>query len=370
MRRALALAGRGDFRVGRNPRVGAVVARGDEVLAEGYHAVSGGPHAEAAAFAALDAAGEDARGATLYVTLEPCGDFPGKRTPACVEALLARGLARVVVATGDPSHGGAPLARLRAAGVEVETGLCGAEARRLNGPFLKACAGSGLPYLTAKWAMSLDGKIACRTGHSRWISGEAARLEVHRLRGEVDAVLVGVGTALADDPALTRRGVEGGDPLRVVLDARARLPLDGQLARTARETPLLVAVTAAAPAERRAALAERGAEVLVLPTREGTVDAAALLRELGARGQRHVLVEGGGGLLASLFAQDLVDRVQVYIAPRILGGREAPGPVGGEGAATVPEGPALESLVARAVGEDVLLEGHLRVHGEVTPSPP
>jgi diaminohydroxyphosphoribosylaminopyrimidine deaminase/5-amino-6-(5-phosphoribosylamino)uracil reductase len=367
MRRALDLAAQGDHRVGRNPRVGAVLVREGEVLAEGFHAESGGPHAEAAAFAAARTAGLDAHGATLYVTLEPCGSFAGKRTPACVEAVLASGVARVVVATPDPHPEirGASLARLRAAGIEVEVGVEAEAAARLNGPYLKAQSGADLPFVTAKWAMSLDGKIASRTGHSQWISGAESRREVHRLRGEVDAILVGIGTALADDPQLTRREVPGGDPLRVVFDARAELPLDARLLQALHVAPLLLATTDAAPPERRAALVAAGAQVLVASAdAAGRVQIREVLRHLRERHDvRHLLLEGGARVLASFFGAGLVDRVQCYVAPKIVGGHSAPGPVGGEGAERVDLGPTLGALRARPVGDDVLLEGHLRLYG-------
>lgn len=365
MARALELAARGDYRARPNPRVGALlVSPAGEVLSEGHHAQSGGPHAEAALLSAL---GDPAlaRGATLFLTLEPCGPFPGKRTPPCVEALLPLGLARVSIATLDPHSGtaGRSAERLRAAGVAVEVGLLGDEARELNGPFFKeqsrAAAGlPPLPYLSAKWAMSLDGKIACRTGHSQWISGETSRLAVHRLRGEVDAVLVGSGTALSDDPQLTRRGVPGGDPLPVVVDRRARLPTSARLVQNAASAGLLVAVGAEAEPTRVAALRDAGAEVYVLPL--GADSLSALLAELGRRGMNHVLLEGGGELMAAAFAAELVDRALVFVAPRVLGGHKALGPVGGEGVSEVGLGPRPLSLRPRASGEDVLLEAHFR----------
>ncbi len=363
MGRALDLAARGDYRVGTNPRVGAVVVRDGEVVAEGFHAERGGPHAEAAALAELAAGG--ARGATMYVTLEPCGPFPGKLTPPCVEGLLSAGLARLVVAMEDPHPGtaGRSLARLRQAGVAVEVGLLEERARALNGPFLKAVAGVGLPYVTAKWAMTLDGKIACVGGHSQWISGPASRAEVHALRGEVDAVLVGAGTARADDPLLTRRDVPGGDPLRVVVDSRARLSLESRLVATARTAaPVLLATTSQADPTRRAALADRGVEVCVLPEAHGRVDPNALLGALGERGLRHVLVEGGGDLLGSLFAAGLVDRVLAYVAPRVLGGAAAPSPVGGAGVRRVEEGPRLQQVSWRTRGDDLRVEGHVKLY--------
>ena len=363
MGRALALAAEGDYRTAPNPKVGAVLVREGRVLAEGHHAQAGGPHAEAAAFAALRSAGTDARGATLYVTLEPCGPQAGKRTPPCVDAALAAGLARVVAATVDPHPevAGRSLARLQAAGVQVEVGLLHGEARRLINPFTKWVT-RHRPYGVAKWAMSLDGKIAAASGDSKWISSEASRRGVHVLRGEVDAVAVGIHTALVDDPLLTRRDMPGRDPLRVVFDARARLPLESRLVQTAREHALLVFVTAAAPADAVAALRGRDVEVVEVPAREGTVDPAAAFEQLAERDVRQVLIEGGGTLLASAFAEDLVDEVRCYVAPRILGGETAPGPVRGAGVARVADALSLVELTAEPSGPDVLLRGYVHVY--------
>lgn len=363
MARALALAARGDGRTAPNPRVGAVITRGGEVLAEGWHVESGGPHAEAAALGALTARGADARGATMFVTLEPCAAFPGKRTPPCADALLAGGLARVVVAQRDPHPpvDGRSLERLQAAGVAVDVGLCEREARRLNGPWNK-WARLQRPYVTAKWAMSLDGKIAARTGDSRWISGPESRRRAHALRGEVDAVVVGIGTALQDDPLLTRRDAPGRDPLRVVVDSRGRLPLERQLVRTAREVPVLLATTHAAEPARLRALEAFGVEVAALPGAGERVDPGALLEALGRRGVRHVLLEGGGALAAAFFERDLVDRVVCFVAPKVLGGDGAPGPVRGVGVDVVARAAALEGLTSTPSGDDVHLEAHVHVY--------
>ncbi len=363
---ALDLASEVGFEARPNPRVGAVLVRDGELIAQGATQAYGGQHAEAKLLADL-ASPDQARGATLYVSLEPCAEFPGKQTPACGDALVPLGLARVVIATLDPHPGTAGLsaARLRAAGVQVEVGCCAERARRLNGPFfkrqLRAAAGEApLPYLSAKWAMSLDGKIACHTGHSQWISGAEARRQVHVLRGQVDAVVVGSGTALADDPRLDRREVPGGNPLPVVLDRRCRLPLESQLVAGASERGLLVVTGAGVAAARLAALESAGAEVLRL---SGEDSLGPLLEHLGARGFDHVLLEGGGEVLAAAFAADLVDRALVFVAPRILGGRSAPGPVGGLGVSEVGLGPQPLALSATTCGEDLLLEAHFHLYG-------
>lgn len=354
MRRALALARRAEGWTSPNPMVGAVLVKDGRVVGEGYHRRAGTPHAEAHALAR---AGEAARGATLYVNLEPCSHYG--RTPPCADALIRAGVARVVAAMQDPNPrvAGRGLARLREAGVQVEVGLLEREARRLNEAFCKHVT-TGLPFTVLKTAMSLDGKIATRTGHSRWITGEAARAEAHRLRHRADAVLVGVGTVLADDPRLTVR-LPGGpwkNPWRVVVDSFLRTPPGAAMLQEEGRT--IIATTAAAPARARAALQEAGAEVWLLPGKD-RVDLPALWRRLGEEGVTHLLVEGGGEINAALLAAGLVDKVVAFVAPRIVGGQAAPGPVGGAGAATMEEALELADLSVRRVGRDVMLSGYL-----------
>src|SRR5437764_1370496 len=261
MARALELAERGRGWVEPNPLVGAVVVRDGIVVGEGWHEKFGGPHAEVNALAA---AGDMARRATLYVTLEPCCHH-GK-TPPCSDALLRAGVGRVVAAMPDPFPrvAGGGFARLRAAGVAVEVGLCAADARRVNAPYL-TLLGQGRPHVHAKWAMTLDGKIATRTGDSKWVSGEAARRRVHELRGRVDGILVGIGTALADDPLLTARPPGPRTPLRIILDSQGRLPSTCQLARTAVDTPTLIVTAGPAAAPWQMELTGLGCEMLALP---------------------------------------------------------------------------------------------------------
>ncbi len=356
MARAIELAARGTWRVSPNPRVGAVIVLGDDVVGEGWHEEHGGPHAELVALENVDARG--VRGATLYVTLEPCAAFEGKLTPPCVEAVMGSGISRIVVAQRDPNPhvDGRSLDRLERAGLEVRVGVLEDEARALNGPFNKWMA-EERPYVTAKWAMSLDGKIASRSGHSKWISGEASRRRAHALRGEVDAVLVGVNTVLQDDPLLTRRDAEGRDPARVVIDSTLKVPLESQLVKTARESAVLVVATEEAPEERVKALRERGVGVVKVSAEGSRVDPCSLLDALGRRGYRHILVEGGGELLGSFFAHDLVDRVVCFVAPKIVGGDRAPGPARFEGVADITQALKLQRLRAEPCGEDVILEG-------------
>jgi diaminohydroxyphosphoribosylaminopyrimidine deaminase/5-amino-6-(5-phosphoribosylamino)uracil reductase len=354
MERALALAARGVGLTSPNPAVGAVLVRDGVVVGEGMHLRAGGPHAEAVALAA---AGEAARGATCYVTLEPCAHQG--RTPPCADALVAAGVRRVVAAVQDPHPlvDGRGLERLRADGLEVTVGVAEAEARALNRAFFTFAA-TGRPHVTLKSALTLDGKIAAWDGTSRWITGETARLEGHRLRWRADAILVGIGTVLKDDPALTVRldDVPPKEPLRVVADSRLRTPPTARILSAGDPARTILACAAPAPARRAAALRERGARILELPRAERRVDLAALLTELARLDVVALLTEGGAELGAALLEARLVDRVAFFVAPRILGGRSAPGPVGGIGRA-LKEALGVTGMTVRSVGEDVLLEG-------------
>jgi diaminohydroxyphosphoribosylaminopyrimidine deaminase/5-amino-6-(5-phosphoribosylamino)uracil reductase len=354
MRRALAEAERGRGGVEPNPLVGAVVVRDGRLVSVGHHARFGGPHAEVVA---LDRAGAEASGATLYVTLEPCCHF-GK-TPPCTDAVVRAGVARVVAAMPDPFPrvAGGGLARLREAGVAVEVGVEAEAARRLNPPFLKRLA-TGLPYVTAKWAMTLDGKLATGSGDSAWISGERSRALVHELRGRMDMIVVGVGTVLADNPRLTARPPGPRTPARVVLDSEARLPTDSRLASTAREVPVWVAVNDRAPPERLDALRELGCEIMALPGR-GRVPVVDLLGELGRRGGTNVLVEGGGQVLGSFLDAGQIDAVDVFVAPALEGGSHTHTPVRGGGVARMAEALRLERPEVTLIDGDVRIRGSL-----------
>jgi diaminohydroxyphosphoribosylaminopyrimidine deaminase / 5-amino-6-(5-phosphoribosylamino)uracil reductase len=357
MQHALALAQQGVGRVEPNPPVGAVVVDGDlRLLGEGYHQQFGGPHAEVHA---LQAAGEAARGQSLYVTLEPC-NHSGK-TPPCTEAIIEAGLRSVVVATVDPARhtDGAGLARLREAGIDVEVGLCEYEAQKLIAPFTKLHT-TGRPFVHAKWAMSLDGRIATRLGDSKWISGEGSRQIVHQLRGRMDAVLVGIGTALADNPLLTTRPRGPRTATRVIVDSRARLPVDSQLVRTCEEAPLLVIAGPQADAERIAALRGAGVEVLVLAEEHaGRPSLSTVMNELGSRQMTNVLVEGGASVLGSLFDHRLVDMVHVFVGPYVIGGEHAWPAVAGLGCEALSDAFRLVDPEMRQVGRDVYLFGRL-----------
>jgi len=346
---ALRLAARGRYRVAPNPRVGAVLVRAGAVVGSGYHHQVGGAHAEVEALAA---AGEQARGATLYCTLEPCAHHG--RTPPCVDAVIAAGVARVVACHGDPDPrtAGRGFAALRAAGIEVEVGALAAEAARLNFGFLVSRL-LNRPAVTLKWAMSLDGKIATASGESRWISSPASRRWSLQLREEHDAILVGVGTILADDPLLDRRlGLAGRPNLRIVLDRRLRTPAGARLFSS--PGPVLIfteAEVAGDSAPAAGALAERGAEVVALPAVEPT----AVLASLAARGVQTLLVEGGSAIHASFAAAGCFDRTAVCCAPLLVGGDGARGPLGGAGFGALAQSPRLENLVSRRRGADLIL---------------
>ncbi|MBM4021342.1 MAG: bifunctional diaminohydroxyphosphoribosylaminopyrimidine deaminase/5-amino-6-(5-phosphoribosylamino)uracil reductase RibD [Planctomycetes bacterium] len=357
MRRALELAGRGQGRVEPNPMVGAVVAAAGHVVAEGWHNACGGPHAEAVALAR---AGGTACGGTLYVTLEPCC-HRGK-TPPCTEAIVAAGIVRVVAAAGDPypEVAGGGFAALRSAGVTVESGLLEAEAIRLTAAFRMLVEGRR-PWVIAKWATSLDGRLAAEPGGDRWISSPASRALAHQVRGRVDGVVVGIGTALADDPLLTARPEGPRRAIRIVLDGTARLPLESRLVRTARDWPLLVAVGPLADAGRLARLRSAGCEVW-----QGTeVDPGGrleeLLRELGRRRLTNLLVEGGAHVLSTLFARGLVDEIHAFTAARLIGGDEGTLP-------TLPDPPAIEVEEVLHPGGDLFVRGVVRRPRKTTSS--
>jgi diaminohydroxyphosphoribosylaminopyrimidine deaminase/5-amino-6-(5-phosphoribosylamino)uracil reductase len=361
MRRALELAARGNGTVEPNPVVGAVLVDPSlELIAEGWHQRFGGPHAE---IEAITRAGSLAAGATLFVTLEPCC-HQGKTGP-CTDAILRAGIRKVVVACRDPFPlvDGNGIAALRAAGLDVEEGLLAEEARDLTAPFRKLVL-QKVPWVHAKWAMSLDGKIATSGGASRWISNERSRAIVHHLRGQMDAVLIGSRTAAFDDPLLTARPRGPRTATRIVLDSKASLAIESQLARTASETPLIVASSPEAPGENIRRLEDAGVEVLRLPTtpaptaggsNEARIDILALLKELGRRNFTNLMVEGGAQVLGSFFDAGQIDEFHVFVAPKILGGLESPGPVAGIGLAEIG---LAENLRIRAIerhGDDVYI---------------
>ncbi len=348
---ALQEAAKGLGRTHPNPVVGAVVARGGRVLGVGHHRKAGGPHAEVAA---LREAGEKARGADLYVTLEPC-NHQG-RTPPCTGAILEAGIARAFVGSIDPNplvHGRG-VRRLRSAGVEVRTGVLREACDAANETWFKFITRK-LPWVVLKAAVTLDGKLAAASGDSRWVTGPRARAMVHGLRDELDAVLVGIGTALADDPRLTARGPGQRDPVRVVVDSSARLPPDARILRQRSAAPTLVACTLRAPAARVEALQRAGAGIVrCRADRAGRVDLKDLLRLLAGRGLTSVLVEGGAGIHGSFLSQGLWDELYLFIAPKVAGGG-ALSWAGFEGPRRMDQAPGVRIVDSSRVGDDLLV---------------
>ncbi|HSR94032.1 MAG TPA: bifunctional diaminohydroxyphosphoribosylaminopyrimidine deaminase/5-amino-6-(5-phosphoribosylamino)uracil reductase RibD [Solirubrobacterales bacterium] len=354
LKRALELAGRGRGRVSPNPLVGAVVVRDGEVIGEGFHAKLGELHAERAALADCESRGEDPRGATMYVTLEPCAHQG--RQPPCVDAILEAGIGRVVIASDDPSEkaSGRGPGMLRDGEVKVDfaAGEEATAARLLNQPFRKH-ARTGLPLVTLKLAMSLDGRTETAPGDSPWISGPESQELVHRWRAESDAIAVGIGTVLADDPLLTTRTQEASrQPLRVVFDRRARLPLDSQLLQTLDRSPVLVVTSAEADTDRRAALRDAGTEIVVADEIE------TALANLGRRSIISLFLEGGRTLAAAFLAADAIDEARTFVAPILLGDPKLDNPLsGGEAGGT----PSLSLHHAvESVGEDVLITARFK----------
>ncbi|MCL4459874.1 MAG: bifunctional diaminohydroxyphosphoribosylaminopyrimidine deaminase/5-amino-6-(5-phosphoribosylamino)uracil reductase RibD [Chloroflexi bacterium] len=366
MARALALARLALGRTSPNPAVGAVLVKSGQVVGEGYTQPAGSWHAEVVA---LQKAGEMARGATLYVTLEPCAHFG--RTPPCTQAIIRAGVAEVHMAMLDPNPlvGGRGRRQLEEAGIPTQVGEYEAEARELNESFIKYIT-TGLPFVVAKWAMTLDGKIATASGHSKWITGETARKRAHELRDVSDVILVGVNTVITDDPQLTIRLVgESGrpprtrDPWRVIVDSRGRIPLTARVLSPALAQGTIIASTELSDPLKRKQMEESGAEVLLLPEKDGHVDLSELIALLGKRGVTNVLAEGGGELLASLFTAGLVDKVYAFIAPKIIGGSRAPTPVGGLGIKSMAEALTLKDRRVEILDDDVLIQGYPRRNG-------
>jgi diaminohydroxyphosphoribosylaminopyrimidine deaminase/5-amino-6-(5-phosphoribosylamino)uracil reductase len=348
MQQALELARQGRGFVEPNPMVGAVVVRDGAKISEGWHRKYGETHAEVDA---LTTAGVLARGAILYVTLEPCCHW-GK-TPPCADAVIKAGVRRVVVAMTDPfpAVAGGGIRKLREAGIEVGVGVCESEARQTNAPYL-TLLGKERPYVHAKWAISLDGKIATRTGQSKWISGEESRSIVHQLRGRMDAIIVGAGTVRADDPMLTARPPGPRNATRIVLSNDGRLPNECQLLRTAREIPVLIAGSNIGM-EERTRLEAAGCEVLAI----GSV--TELLAELGQRRFTNVLVEGGAGTLGSFRDAGLIDEVHIFISPMLIGGSLAPSPFAGIGVDSVGDALKVAISAVEQIGPDVYVNARI-----------
>lgn len=359
MRLALSLAAKGRGKVEPNPMVGAVVVREGQIIGQGYHRHFGGPHAE---INALDNCAESPAGAKMYVTLEPCC-HRGKTGP-CTDALIRAGLAEVVVAAKDPSQKvhGQGLEQLRQARIKVTLGIAGVAARRLNAAFFKLQR-KGHPFVLLKWAQSLDGKIATSNGQSRWISNEKSRRFVHRLRRQSQAILVGIGTALADDPLLTARPARGKRGLlRIVVDSQLRLPVDSQLMRTTPKVPLLIATTEQALQTNKNianALKNAGAELCAVNPGPGPIDLASLLDILGEREISNLMVEGGSQILSEFLKHNLADEICAFVCPLLIGSKEAPGPLADIEPDDISQALKLQNVSTRRFANDLLIRADL-----------
>ncbi len=362
---ALRLAVKGRGSTSPNPMVGALVVTRGRIVGQGSHRKAGGPHAEVIA---LSQAGSRAKGGTLYVTLEPCSHLK-KRTPPCVPLVVASGVRRVVVAMVDPNPQvkGNGVAQLTRAGIRVDVGCCEDEARQLNEAYIYRVQ-TGHPFTILKAGMSLDGKIATASGESQWITGEAARKQAHRLRADTDAVLVGIGTVLRDNPQLTARVTDdplrttGRQPLRIVVDSRLRIPLKAKVLQDQHRAHTLIATTAAAPASKIKSLKDRGIDVLVLPKAGGHVNLSVLWARLGQLGVTTVLVEGGSDLNAAVLRAGLAQRLMCYVAPLLLGGQDAKGIFGGQSPRRLRSAVPLKNVRIEPIGRDMLIQADFETH--------
>ncbi len=366
MRYVLKLAERGAGWTSPNPMVGAVVVKHNVILSEGWHAEFGGPHAE---FLALQRAGALARNADLYVNLEPCVAAPGKHNPPCTDEIIRAGIRRVFIALRDPDPrvNGRGIESLRRAGIEVIEGLLEREARKLNEIYLKVKTTS-MPFVTLKMAMTADGKIATRTGDSQWISSQKSLEFAHELRHRHRALVVGIETVLADDPQLTARlEKKTRNPVRIVLDSAGRIPLDATVVRSAHQIRTILATTDAIPPEKERALQHAQVEVWRLPALEGRVDPRALIHRLAHEQIDSVLIEGGAEVAWSFLSQRLIDKILLVIAPKIIGGRQAPGPVGGIGCERISDAIPLKEITISRLNGDVLYEAYLDKESTCSP---
>jgi diaminohydroxyphosphoribosylaminopyrimidine deaminase/5-amino-6-(5-phosphoribosylamino)uracil reductase len=354
MNRALHMAEKGRGRTSPNPMVGAVLVRRGKVVGEGYHARAGEPHAE---IVAIRNAGEKAKGATLYLNLEPCTHY-GK-TPPCVPAVIEAGVKKVIVGIEDPNPlvKGRGVARLKQAGLDVKVGVLEKECHRLNEAFCKYIV-QHEPFIILKMAATLDGKLATRNGESQWITGETSRRFVHRLRNQVDGVVVGVGTVLKDDPMLTARIRGGRDPYRIVFDSRLRIPESAKVVNLS-PSRTIVATTEMAPQNKIERLREKGVQILISQSKSGKVDLKSSLLKLGEMGMMSLLVEGGSQINGAFLDQGLINKIFLFLSPKLMGDPLAPGIFSGAGVALLKEAISIKDLKVRKIGEDILLEGYL-----------
>jgi diaminohydroxyphosphoribosylaminopyrimidine deaminase/5-amino-6-(5-phosphoribosylamino)uracil reductase len=354
MRLAIELARKAKGRTSPNPMVGAVIVKDGEIVGTGYHQKAGTPHAE---IHAIRDAGEKAKDATIYVSLEPCSHYG--RTGPCTQAIISAGLSRVVMAMMDPNPrvNGKGKSILESHGISVTNGILENEARKLNEFFIKYIT-TGLPFVILKTAMTLDGKIATHSGKSKWITSEDSRKLVHQIRDEVDAIMVGIGTVIKDDPSLTTRLLDGNgrDAMRIILDSHARIPLDSKILNLNSNAKTIVAITSSAPQERIEQIKQH-ADILTISEKDGKIDLQELMKKLGQMEITSVMIEGGADVNASALKAGIVDRVMFFIAPKLFGGKDAPSPIGGDGIDEPSEAIKLKDMSVERIGEDILIIG-------------
>ncbi|MEN8262371.1 MAG: bifunctional diaminohydroxyphosphoribosylaminopyrimidine deaminase/5-amino-6-(5-phosphoribosylamino)uracil reductase RibD [Nitrospirota bacterium] len=355
MQKTLELAAKGKGRTSPNPAVGALVVKNGKIIAKGYHKKAGTPHAE---IVALKKAGAQSRGATLFVNLEPCC-HTDKRTPPCTKAIIKAGIKKVVTAMIDPNPNvaGMGIRELRRAGIKTEIGAMKAEAKKLNEAFIKFITKKE-PFVFMKIAQTIDGKIATAKGNSKWITGTLSREYVHRLRNEADALLVGIGTVIADNPSLDCRVKDGINPFRIIIDSSLRIPLNAKLLKH-KDNRTIIAATEKAGPKKIEQLTSLGVKVLTIKSREGKVDLKKLMKELGKLGITSVMIEGGSTINASALSSKIVDKVLVFIAPKIIGGADSIPSIGGKSPALLKSAYQLKKIRTLSFGDDILIEGYL-----------
>lgn len=355
MKRALELAGKGRGFTSPNPMVGAVIVKNEKIIGEGYHKKAGEAHAEVIA---IQSATESVEGATIYVTLEPCSHFG--RTPPCSELIIDKNLKKVVIAASDPNPlvSGRGIENLRRAGIEVITGVCEKESHKLNEVFNYYIT-TKLPFVLMKYAMSLDGKIATETGQSKWISSEDSRRHAHHLRGHLSGIMVGIGTILKDDPQLTCRIQGYPNPTRIILDSKLRIPLESAVLSNQEEARTIILTTSRASELKRAELKNKNIEVIVVSEYMGRIDLKEAMKQIGERGIDSILLEGGGTVNASALSADSVNKMSIYIAPKIIGGAKAISPIMGQGVQVMSEVYRIKDMEINRIRDDIHIEAYI-----------
>lgn len=356
MKLAIELSKKGKGKVNPNPLVGAVIVKNEKIIGQGYHKRYGGNHAEVEA---INNSSESVEGSTIYITLEPC--FHYGKTPPCVEKLISSKFSKVVIGSLDPNPlvSGKSINKLKEAGIEVKVGVLEEECLKLNEIFMKYIK-TKIPYVVLKSAVSLDGKIATRTGESKWITGDASRVKVHELRNELSGIMAGINTVLKDDPSLTCNIKGARNPIRIIVDSNLKIPLDSKILKTAKTFKTIIATTNKSDLNKKSLIEELGGEVLIVKSLDNKVDLNTLMIKLGKLKIDSVLLEGGGELNYSALKAGVVDKVMIFIAPKIIGGRDSKTSIEGEGIGILNECYKITNLKTKSLGEDILLTGYIR----------